>query len=313
MKNYSKDDRLNAVFMEKATCLVCGQDNAALKGIRGNREYNGADPNAEPHIFTQVVECRNCSFIYTDPRIMGIGFLESEHYNDPEGYQSDAGDSVLDMFEHRTKFIQKFKADGELLDVGAGKGEFVFVAGRHGFKAIGVEPSPRFCEYGREKFGIEMVNGLLATSDLLSGQKYDVVTMHHVLEHVEEPLQLLNQIKDCLKIDGIAYIEVPNAASNTLRIIDAYFRLRGRRWSSRLSPMHPPFHEYGYTPRSLSLLSEKAGFEVVKMETFSLYSRKGATFSSNTIAGMTKRAAIMLLDALGNRDMLAFVLRKATN
>jgi SAM-dependent methyltransferase len=306
-----ESNRLEKAFKTEVNCLVCGQSDKKILGLRGNREYTGADPQAEPHLFTNVVECRNCGFIYTNPQINGVEFLEAEHYNNPENYQSDAGENIAEMYLHRLGFIKNFVSAGTLLDVGAGKGEFVAAAGENGFQAVGVEPSPRFCEFAKEQFGAIVYNGLLETCAELKNQKFDAVTLHHVFEHVENPHELLENLKDFLTEDGIVYIEVPNTQSMTLKLIDVYFRLRGKNWSGRLSPLHPPFHKYGYNQKSLSFILKKHGYKILKVATFSAFSR---SFNKNLqTAGLRNyafKSAVTTFDLLGNRDMLAFVVKK---
>jgi SAM-dependent methyltransferase len=305
------DNRLKKAFKTEVDCLVCGQANAKVLGVRGNREYTGADAQAEPHLFTNVVECRNCGFIYTNPQINGIEFLEAEHYNNPETYQSDAGENVAQMYLHRVAFIKNFVPQGSLLDVGAGKGEFVAAAAENGFQAVGVEPSPRFCQFAEEHFNATVYNGLLETCAELKGRKFDVITLHHVFEHVENPHELLENLKDFLNRDGIVYLEVPNTQSATTKLIDFYFRFRGRNWSCRLSPLHPPFHKYGYNIQSLNFILKKHGYKTIKSATFSAFSRG---FSRNlqtaSLRNYAFKSAVRTFDLLGNRDMLAVVAKK---
>lgn len=305
------DKRLEKAFKTERKCLVCGARDERFLGVRGNREYTGADAAAEPHLFTNVVECRNCGFIYTNPQINGVEFLETEHYNNPESYQSDAGENVAQMYLHRIGFIKNFVSQGSLLDVGAGKGEFVAAAADNGFEAVGVEPSPRFCEFAEEQFNATVYNGLLETCAELKGRKFDVITLHHVFEHVEQPHELLENLKEFLNDDGIVYFEVPNTQSVTTKLIDFYFRFRGRNWSCRLSPLHPPFHKYGYNAKSLNFIFDKHGYKIIKVATFSAFSR---SFSQNLqTAGLRNyafKSAVRTFDLLGNRDMLAFVVKR---
>ncbi|MEJ7848408.1 MAG: class I SAM-dependent methyltransferase [Pyrinomonadaceae bacterium] len=311
MKDCSIDERLELAFKEKAKCLVCEHDDSRILGIRGNREYNGADPMASPHLCTQVVECRNCGFIYTDPQIKGVEFLEVEHYNRPEEYQSDDSQGLLQMYKHRINFIKTFKPIGTLLDVGAGKGYFVKVAAESGFRASGIEPSPRFCEFAESHLNLKIFNGYVKTTGELKGKQFDVITMHHVLEHIEEPHDLLEALKEFLNDDGVIYIEVPNTKSLTSKIIDAYFRFKGLEWSSRLSPLHPPFHKYGYNLKSLRYLIKKHNYKVVSSNTFSAFSREfSAEPQTNILLRATRRLVVSIVDMIGNRDMLALVIKK---
>lgn len=304
-------NRLEKAYKTEINCLVCNSASGKILGVRGNREYTGADPDAEPHLFTNVVECSNCGFIYTNPQINGVEFLETEYYNNPEQYQSDYNGNVAQMYLHRLGFIKNFVSGGALLDVGAGKGEFVAAAQENGFEAVGVEPSPRFCEYAEKHFKATVFNGLLETCAELKNRQFDVITLHHVFEHVEKPHELLENLKSFLKDDGIIYIEVPNTQSVTAKLIDVYFRLRGKNWSSRLSPLHPPYHKYGYNLKSLKFILAKHNYKTLKTATFSASSRGfGQHLQTASLRNFAFKSVVATVDYLGNRDMLAFVVQK---
>ncbi len=66
------DKRLEKAYKEEIQCMLCEKSEAIILGVRGNREHRGADSTAEPHLFTNVVQCKNCGFIYTNPEIKGV-------------------------------------------------------------------------------------------------------------------------------------------------------------------------------------------------------------------------------------------------
>lgn len=294
--------------LEPIVCPLCGEDRTAVLGIRGNREHFGADPAAEPHIVTNVVQCRGCDLIYTNPMIRGMEHLESAYYADPEAYQAASDGDPAVMFRSRLDLLARHVPAGDLLDVGAGKGEFLAEARARGWRAVGIEPSGKFCEHARLRHGVEIHEGLLGGVPGLSGRMFDAVTFNHVLEHVDDPAPLLRTAASLLKPAGVIFIEVPNCSSTLLRLADVYFRLKGLGWSSRLSPLHPPFHRYGYTPRSLRRLVERSGLAVSAMTTLSGSARGYKNEGENWEARLRDVAA-RLLDAAGNRELLAAVCR----
>lgn len=303
----------NNYSLDKRNCPVCGNDNARIIGVRGNREYNGADQTVEPHIFTNVVRCRECDFIYTNPEIHGLEYLENEHYSDADNYMKEKGEAIHQMFGTRLDFIKKYshKKNGRLLDIGAGKGEFLHAATAHQFSAVGVEPSANFCAFGRAAYNVTLYNGMLGQVSEIEGQQFDVVTMHHVLEHVEEPVMLINMIKKYTNTQGLLFIEVPNCNSYLNQFADFFFRIKGLRWSSRVSPLHPPFHKFGYTPKALKYLLHKCGYRVVATKTFS-----GKDRSSFSKKGIKYRMASLfsgLMSMAGNRELICILATPAGN
>lgn len=297
--------------LEKVNCPVCDSPSFEVMGIRGNREYSGADPNAEPHIKTDVVRCKNCGFIYTNPMIRGMEHLELEHYRNAEDYQASRVEDVSGMFRSRVNELKKLKPSGRLLDVGAGKGEFLSEAKKAGYECEGVEPSDVFCQFAEKQYGVKMHQGLLGETESVKGNKYDLVTLLHVLEHVDHPNELMETFKDYMKEDALLIIEVPNTESTFLKIIDQFYKLKGLNWSSRLSPLHAPFHKYGYNPKSLRYILESHGYEVLKLWTLSgkdrgFAKKKGVSGLLVALREMVTNA----IDMLGNRELLCVIARQ---
>ena len=95
-----------------------------------------------------------------------------------------------------------------ILDVGCGKGEFVWAALRQGLKIEGLELSAQAVQVAR-------ANGLpVKEQDLFSSEfdarRWDVITMFEVLEHVEQLIAIIKRAKDLLEPGGILYLTTPN-------------------------------------------------------------------------------------------------------
>jgi len=250
-------------------CLICGSKGQKVLGLRGSQEYLNA-PKSQFHYVTNVVQCKECSFIYCNPIIIRAEELEKSHYNNSETYKDSDNKFPGKPYLHGLNTISKFKSKGNLLDVGAGKGEFLDLAKSNGFTVHGIEPSPQFCEHALESLGISIFCGTVleykkATSP--AGEQ-DFITLFHVLEHVKDPKELLLELRPLFSSSGICYIEVPNADAALLRFADFIFKLAGKNWSTRLSPTHPPFHSIGYTKNSLKRLIEDSEYEIIEVWTF---------------------------------------------
>lgn len=300
-------------YKDNPICLVCGSRIQDALGMRGNREYSGADSIAMPHVHTNVVKCANCGFIFCNPAIQGLEHLERDHYNNPEVYSAYLMDNFYSVYRIGERFIKRIKQSGKLLDIGAGKGEFVSWARKNGYKAKGIEPSPRFCEYAREKYGVQVLQGCLGEGDNLKGERFDIISLFHVLEHVLCPQNLLATILQYLEEDGIVYIEVPNSDATLLKIADLVFRMNGKGWSSRLSPLHAPYHSLGYSPKSLRFLLEHNGFELIYLGTFSGrvrgYDTKGRLSDFLTLA---RDIVMSIVNLFPNRELVSVVAKKRT-
>jgi SAM-dependent methyltransferase len=140
-------------------------------------------------------------------------------------------------------------------------GHFLSVARDSGFDVLGIEPSEPTALRARERFGVEVVGDLVEHVDLAEGS-FDVACMWHVLEHVAEPDDVLRRIRHSLRPSGLLFVEVPNYGSVRARV-------QGRRWQ----PLEPQFHVGQYSPKALSRLLVRTGFEIVSVTTvpFAVY------------------------------------------
>lgn len=131
-----------------------------------------------------------------------------------------AGRAAIDRLELLLRHIENPNTL-ELLDMGAGGGEFVYLACRTGFRASGVEPNLGYSEYARDEYGVE-VSG--STIDELAKESADVVTLFHVLEHLAKPEETMRRIYEILNPNGYLFIEVPNILQNDASPHNIFFK-----------------------------------------------------------------------------------------
>lgn len=145
--------------------------------------------------------------------------VELPSYYETEDYIShtDSKKSFLDriyqwvktmMLKRKLNWISEHQKRGSILDVGAGTGDFLLQARAEGWKAFGVEPSQRARERALSK-GLPLKEEI--DTDLQ--EKYDVITMWHVLEHVPDYHAEIEKLKKLLKPGGLLVIAVPNFLS----------------------------------------------------------------------------------------------------
>ncbi|WP_316928071.1 class I SAM-dependent methyltransferase [Gillisia marina] len=101
-----------------------------------------------------------------------------------------------------------FSEKGKLLDIGAGTGEFLLTAKNKGWKVKGIEPDKNARKLAKQK-GIKLV----ADSSKFKAEKFDVITMWHVFEHVYDLKNQIIELEQLLKKDGLLIIAVPNFKS----------------------------------------------------------------------------------------------------
>jgi 2-polyprenyl-3-methyl-5-hydroxy-6-metoxy-1,4-benzoquinol methylase len=138
---------------------------------------------------------------------------------------------------------------GSILDIGAGTGEFLSVARQDGWKTIGVEPSDKAKAIAKNK-GVSFVE---QTSELES-HSFDVISMWHVLEHVPDLNQQIQELKRLLKPKGTLIIAVPNFKS-----FDA--KHYGKFWAA----YDVPIHFWHFSKTAIKKLFQKEEIQLVKI------------------------------------------------
>lgn len=93
---------------------------------------------------------------------------------------------------------------GKLLDIGAGTGDFLLKAKKKGWEVYGVEPNEIARKKANEK-GLELKKDVA-----FENQKFDVISMWHVLEHVPNLEQQIETLKNLLAENGTLFVAVPN-------------------------------------------------------------------------------------------------------
>lgn len=144
----------------------------------------------------------------------------------------------------------------QLLEIGVGSGSFLEYAKTCGYSPLGCDLSPAICSRIEQRTGISMHCGYLES--LSNQQLFDVVVMNHVLEHVSDPVALLKAVRSRLKRGGLLHLAVPNVGSWEARLPG---------WNS-----YEPYHLLYFTPQTLQLAAERAGFEIQRMTTHESFS-----------------------------------------
>ena len=135
------------------------------------------------------------------------------------------------------------KRGDRILDAGAGGGEVVYVLRRFGFEARGLEPDEQYARHAREALGVSVDTGFVQDLSFPPGS-FDVVTMYHALEHVEDPVAILSRLRSWMVDGGVLGIEVPN--------VEARCMAPGHRFHFA--------HFYNFSRETLEATGRKAGF-----------------------------------------------------
>jgi len=144
-----------------------------------------------------------------------------------------------------------------LLDVGCSSGALLFVAHDLGFHITGVEPAGKAADTARA-FGFDVYNGLLQDAHY-TDNRFDMVTMFEVVEHLIDPIAVVREVYRILKPGGLLLIGTGNAASWTVRFL-------GSRWEYFDISRHGG-HVSFFNPASILELARQCDFHLAEIQT----------------------------------------------
>lgn len=144
---------------------------------------------------------------------------------------------------------------GHLLDVGCGGGQFLSTMKSLGWSVQGVEFDPSSAKQAADRTGAQIFCGVLEEARLPPAS-FDAVTLHHVVEHLHNPVVTLQECRRILKPAGRIYLLTPNAKSLAHRIF-------GQNWRG----LEVPRHLQVYTTDSIRRVLESAGFVMETLRT----------------------------------------------
>ena len=201
--------------------------------------------------------CTRCGLVWSNPRPTEEEirrYYSHEYRLDYKGRSTPSlrhiarsARGALSRYRALAPFLKK---GDRILDAGAGGGEVVYTLRRFGFDAIGLEPDERYARHAREALGVPVETGFIQDASFPEGS-FDVVTMYHALEHVDNPLAILARLRSWTVDGGVLLIEVPNVEA------------------ACIAPAHRFHfaHFYNFSRDALTSLGRRAGFEPLQTTT----------------------------------------------
>jgi len=220
----------------------------------------------------KVFKCINCGQVQINP----IPTMDEDrnYYNDDSQakavfnyvnmkvmkYKSD-----IDVNRRFEMFKDRINKNMKLLEVGCGYGFFIEHLKNKGYNIKGIEISNSRREYGIKELGCTIYDVNLMIEDILDSQneKYDVIFLFHVLEHLSEPEQFLKNISKMLKEEGTLIIEVPNLDDHMIEISEQYRNFYFQR-------AHITYFEK-HTLNNLLIKSGYVNIEIEGVQRYNLY------------------------------------------
>jgi len=206
-------------------------------------------------IHFRIVRCRTCGLVRSDPVADGAT-LERLYRQSTFNYGQEVGDLRHTYGRLLERLNRHGAAKGALLEIGCGNGFFLEEALAQGWRDVrGVEPGGETIEAAHPDIRGRIVRDLMREG-LFPAEEFDAVCLFQVLDHLPDPVAVLNACRSALKPGGLIL-----AANHNVEAFSA--RLLGER-----SPIIDIEHTYLYSPRTMRQLFAQCGFEVCEVGPF---------------------------------------------
>ena len=267
---------------------------------------------------SNLVQCEKCGLIQSEyipsEEILG------ELYND-KLYNDFYDEHVLKNHNKRKdafgrervkdwlKYYGKEKPT-RVLEIGCGSGFTLSAAKDKGLDVYGLELSNKCVEFCNDLGLKNVFKKELSEFVNQTHQKFDVIALYDVLEHMPDPLTTIRDIKKIMNKDGLLTFYVPNADSFIINTLD----------SSATQWVWQPFHLSYFNKKSLGYLLNSQGFtevysDTVGMDIFDIANFikqerdiKSITLDSETM-WKAQKAIQSTIDSLGVGSILRYFCR----
>lgn len=199
-------------------CPFCKSDNTRL--YLKLKDYFLSQEDFE------IFECENCKLLFTTPRpdasVIGR-YYKSDDYLSHNEHKKGIVPWIYNQVK-KVNIRRKFRITAQnrtskngdrtkphILDFGCGVGDFLHYAQKKGCEITGCDLSEDARKYASEKLGKTIVSPEEIFA--LSHSTFDVITMWHVLEHIDDLRFQTEQLYRLLKENGRLVVAVPNYMS----------------------------------------------------------------------------------------------------
>ena len=204
-----------------------------------------------------LCRCSACGFLFTQdfPAEAEIG----RYYETPDYIShSDTRKGLVNTLYHWVRTVmlgrkarlvmnEAHRRRGRLLDIGTGTGYFAHAMDERGWRVDAIEKNAQARAFAKEHFGLEVLpDGAWAS---LQEGAYDVITLWHVMEHLEHLNDTWERLYRLLSPKGVLIVAVPNCSS-----FDAH--KYGGQWAA----YDVPRHLWHFTPGTMQQFGAKHGF-----------------------------------------------------
>ncbi|WPP50489.1 class I SAM-dependent methyltransferase [Catalinimonas niigatensis] len=256
-------------------CYVCDStDHREVSRLhqkpKGETDYGIPDSKYD-RVITQCLHCT----VYTNQHDLLSSAMYEGDYNASIalGDIRERYDKVMNLAPEKSDNRQRVKRitdfllsknlalkDCDVLDVGSGTCVFLGALQEAGPRCACVDPDPKAIAHAKEYVGIPLAHcGTL--ENFPTDNTFDLITFNKVLEHVKDPVSMLQESGRLLKKDGFVYVELPEGGRADQQGIAAErqeFFVEHYTVFNETS-FHELAHRAGFEAHQLNIITEPSG------------------------------------------------------
>lgn len=244
------EDKINAGLykFEKKSCCICAGDN--FEALSEKDRYG-------LHCYLMV--CKTCGLIQQNPRMDSAGsfqFYQSEYTRLRFPNSLDADDYFNVMYKKASKVYDYIKSrifletmNLRVFEIGCAAGGILKYFRDQGNEVSGIDINANYVNFGREKYGLALKAE--SAQDFSLSFLPDLVICCNLLEHLNNPLEVMKRLWFLLPAGAYVYIRTPG-----LKVIE---KRCGRDFLHHIQLAH--FYEF--TLKALRNLMRKSGFKFI--------------------------------------------------
>lgn len=165
----------------------------------------------------EILECKNCGLVFLTHTELPDGFYEKSGMHGEELIHIEEWLRQLERDDDRcVEYLKEAMTNRDILDFGCGPGGFLIKARSKTRMVMGIELESRLQTHF-QKINLNVVQHI---QDLPFDQKFDMITAFHVVEHLEDPADMLRQLATKLLRSGKIIIEILSSALAALGLTD---------------------------------------------------------------------------------------------
>ncbi len=239
-------------------CPVCNNENSKLIFSNFKGHYHG---------LFDIYQCSKCGVKFAINKNKQTDQLYNKVYSENDfGYYNEYKIQAKEIKNQKEPIkylakksipyfgvynLLKKQNNQRTLDIGCGLGYLTYAMRNSGHQATGLDISEPAVKWAKENLGDYYDNESFQIHANNHEKEYDFISALEIIEHLENPLDLLSSIKKALKPDGEALISTPNSLYYPQKAV----------WNTEW----PPIHLWWFNDQSIQELAKKTSLKCQKL------------------------------------------------